>query len=51
MFQQWDGRSWNIVSDWVPVMREVVRPKLEAAAFEEGKLLAATMRDCAGTGK
>ena len=46
MFQQWDGKSWNIISDWIPIMRDVVRPKLEAAAFEEGKLLAATMRDC-----
>jgi branched-chain amino acid transport system substrate-binding protein len=46
MFQQWDGKTWKIVSDWIPIMREVVRPKLEAAAFDEGKLLAATMRDC-----
>jgi branched-chain amino acid transport system substrate-binding protein len=46
MFQQWDGTKWKIVSGWVPVMRDVVRPKLEAAAFEEGKLLGSAMRDC-----
>ena len=46
LFEQWDGKKWNIVSDWVPVMRDVVRPKLEAAAVEEGKKLGYTARDC-----
>jgi branched-chain amino acid transport system substrate-binding protein len=46
MIQQWDGKKWTIVSDWIPPMREVVRPKLEAAAVEEGKKLGYTMRDC-----
>jgi branched-chain amino acid transport system substrate-binding protein len=47
LIQQWDGKKWNIVSDWVAPMREVVRPKIEAAAVEEGKKLGYTMRDCA----
>ncbi len=47
LVQQWDGKKWNIVSDWIEPMREVVRPKLEAAAVEEGKKLGYTMRDCA----
>jgi branched-chain amino acid transport system substrate-binding protein len=46
LIQQWDGKKWNVVSDWIPSMREVVRPKLEAAAVEEGKKLGYTMRDC-----
>ncbi len=46
MFEQWDGKKWNVVSDWVPVMRDVVRPKLEAAAHEAGTLLSYQMRDC-----
>ena len=46
LIQQWDGKKWNIVSEWLPPMREVVRPKLEAAAAEEGKKLGYTMRDC-----
>ena len=46
LIQQWDGKKWNIVSEWVPPMREVVRPKLEAAAVEEGKKLGYTARDC-----
>jgi branched-chain amino acid transport system substrate-binding protein len=47
LIQQWDGKKWSVVSDWVPVMREVVRPKIEAAAVEEGKKLGYTQRDCA----
>ena len=47
LIQQWDGKKWNVVSDWVPVMRDVVRPKIEAAAVEEGKKLGYTQRDCA----
>jgi branched-chain amino acid transport system substrate-binding protein len=47
LVQQWDGKKWNIVSDWIEPMRDVVRPKLEAAAVEEGKKLGYTMRDCA----
>jgi branched-chain amino acid transport system substrate-binding protein len=46
LVQQWDGKKWNIVSDWVAPMREVVRPKIEAAAVEEGKKLGYTQRDC-----
>jgi len=46
LIQQWDGKRWNIVSEWVAPMREVVRPKLEAAAVEEGKKLGYTERDC-----
>ena len=44
--QQWDGQKWNLVSDWIAPMKEVVRPKIEAAAVEEGKKLGYTQRDC-----
>jgi branched-chain amino acid transport system substrate-binding protein len=46
LFEQWDGKKWTVVSDWIPVMRDVVRPKLEAAAVEEAKKLGYSMRDC-----
>jgi branched-chain amino acid transport system substrate-binding protein len=46
LVQQWDGKKWTILSDWIEPMREVVRPKLEAAAVDEGKKLGYTMRDC-----
>jgi branched-chain amino acid transport system substrate-binding protein len=46
--QQWDGKQWKLVSDWFEPMRDVVRPKLEAAAVEEvqSKNLGYTKRDC-----
>jgi branched-chain amino acid transport system substrate-binding protein len=47
LVQQWDGKKWALVSDWIAPMREVVRPKIEAAASEEGKKLGYTERDCA----
>ena len=47
LVQQWDGKQWKIVSDWIEPMREIVRPKLEAAAVEEGKKLGYSPRDCA----
>jgi branched-chain amino acid transport system substrate-binding protein len=46
LVQQWDGKKWNIVSDWITPMRDIVRPKIEAAAVEEGKKLNYTQRDC-----
>ena len=46
MVQQWDGKKWTIVSDWIEPMREIVRPKLEEAAIEEGGKLGYTKRDC-----
>jgi branched-chain amino acid transport system substrate-binding protein len=48
--QQWDGKKWNIVSDWIEPMRDVVRPKLEAAAVEEAGKLGYTKRDCSKEG-
>jgi branched-chain amino acid transport system substrate-binding protein len=47
LIQQWDGKKWQVVSDWIAPMRDVVRPKIEAAAVEEGKKLGYTVRDCA----
>jgi branched-chain amino acid transport system substrate-binding protein len=46
LVQQWNGKKWNIMSDWIEPMRDVVRPKLEAEAIVEGKKLDYTMRDC-----
>jgi branched-chain amino acid transport system substrate-binding protein len=46
LVQQWDGKKWNLVSEFIAPMREVVRPKLEEAAVEEAKKLGYQMRDC-----
>jgi branched-chain amino acid transport system substrate-binding protein len=32
LIQQWDGKQWKIVSDWIEPMRDVVRPMMEASA-------------------
>jgi branched-chain amino acid transport system substrate-binding protein len=50
LVQQWDGKQWKVVSDWIEPMRDVVRPKLEAAAVEEAGKLGYTKRDCAKEG-
>ncbi|HKB26469.1 MAG TPA: ABC transporter substrate-binding protein [Methylomirabilota bacterium] len=46
LVQQWDGKKWSIVSDWIAPMRDVVRPMIEAAAIEEGGKLGYAKRDC-----
>ncbi len=46
--QQWDGKKWNMVSDWVPTMRDVVRPMIETAAAAYAKENNITPRKCAG---
>jgi branched-chain amino acid transport system substrate-binding protein len=44
--QQWDGKKWNQVSDWLSPMREVVRPQIEKAAAAYAKENNITPRDC-----
>jgi branched-chain amino acid transport system substrate-binding protein len=46
IFQQWDGKQWKFVSDWIEPMRDVVRPMMEASAkkfADENKI---TPRTC-----
>ena len=46
IIQQWDGNEWNMVSDWIPSMRDVVRPKIEMAAADYAKENNITPRSC-----
>ncbi len=46
IIQQWDGSKWNMVSDWVPPIREVVRPLIEEAAAAYAKENGITPRSC-----
>ena len=46
LIQQWDGQQWKIVSDWVPTMRDVVRPMIEKAAMAYAKENNITPRSC-----
>ena len=46
LIQQWDGKQWKIVSDWIPSIRDVVRPLIEEAAAAYAKENSITPRDC-----
>ena len=46
LIQQWDGDQWKIVSDWIPSMRDVVRPMVETAAAAYAKENNITPRSC-----
>ncbi len=48
--QQWDGKNWKFISDWIVPMRDVVRPLIEAAAAAYAKEKGITMRDCSKEG-
>ncbi len=38
-FQQWDGKQWNFISDWIEPLDDITRPMIEAsaAAYAEEK--------------
>ena len=48
LFQQWDAgsKSWKVVSDWIPVMKDLVRPLQEADAAKFAKENNITPRPC-----
>ena len=46
IIQQWDGKKWSFVSDWITPMTEVVRPQIEAAAAAFAKENKITPRTC-----
>ena len=46
LIQQWDGSKWNLITDWIEPMREVVRPMIEKAAAAYAKENNITLRDC-----
>ncbi len=46
IIQQWDGKQWSMVSDWIPTMRDVVRPMIEEAAAAYAKENNITPRSC-----
>jgi branched-chain amino acid transport system substrate-binding protein len=36
-FQQWDGKQWKVISDWIPSDQSIVRPMVEASAAQYAK--------------
>ncbi len=47
--QQWDGKKWVFVSDWITPMRDVVRPLIEQDAAAYAKEKGITPRKCDGS--
>ena len=45
-FMQWDGKQWNVVSDWIDSDQSIVRPMVEASAAKYAKEKGLTIRDC-----
>jgi branched-chain amino acid transport system substrate-binding protein len=45
-FMQWDGKKWNVISDWIPTDQSIVRPMIEASAAQYAKEKGIAARDC-----
>ncbi len=44
--QQWDGESWEIVSDWIQPRNDELRPAYEASAAQYAEQNGIELRDC-----
>jgi branched-chain amino acid transport system substrate-binding protein len=45
-FQQWDGKQWKVISDWIDADQSIVRPMIEESAAKYAKEKNITPRDC-----
>ncbi len=45
-FLQWDGKKWNVISDWISSDQSIVRPMIEQSAAQYAKEKGITPRDC-----
>jgi branched-chain amino acid transport system substrate-binding protein len=45
-FQQWDGKQWKLISDWVQADRALLRPIIEASSTKYAKEKNLAIRDC-----
>jgi branched-chain amino acid transport system substrate-binding protein len=45
-FQQWDGKQWVVLTDWIATDQALVRPLVEAAAAKYAQEKGITPRDC-----
>jgi branched-chain amino acid transport system substrate-binding protein len=44
--QQWDGTKWNVLTDWIPADRGLLRPLIEKSALDYAKEKGITPRVC-----
>jgi branched-chain amino acid transport system substrate-binding protein len=45
-FQQWDGRQWKVITEWIESDQGLVRPMIEESAGKYAKEKNITPRDC-----
>jgi branched-chain amino acid transport system substrate-binding protein len=45
-FQQWDGKQWTVLTDWIAPDQALVRPLVEASAVKYAQEKGITPRDC-----
>ncbi|HWS12066.1 MAG TPA: ABC transporter substrate-binding protein [Rhodocyclaceae bacterium] len=45
-FQQWDGKQWKVITDWVESDQSLVRPMIEESAGKYAKEKNLAPRDC-----
>ena len=49
-FQRWDGKKWNVISNWVQADRALLRPIIEKSALQYAKEKGIKPRDCKAAG-
>jgi branched-chain amino acid transport system substrate-binding protein len=49
-FQQWDGKQWKVITDWVQPDKQLVRGMIEQSAAAYAKEKNITPRDCSKEG-
>jgi len=45
-FQQWDGKEWKVITDWIDSDQKLVRGMIEESAAKYAKEKNITPRDC-----
>ena len=45
-FQQWDGKQWTVLTDWIAPDQALVRPLVEASAARYAQEKGITPRTC-----
>ena len=45
-FLQWNGKKWNVITDWISSDQSIVRPMIEQSAAQYAKEKGITLRDC-----
>jgi branched-chain amino acid transport system substrate-binding protein len=50
-FEQWDGKQFHVISDWIKADRALLRPIIEASSTKYAREKGIPIRDCAAEAK